>query len=345
MLPLPINPFTVNESDFPYNGTAREQWCFLLNYALLAPSEYNTQPWMFKIHGSVLEFYADYSRSLPVVDPDGRELLISCGAAYANLRVAIHHFGLRVLSDCFINNDTPALLAHMTISGRGETSPEVQRLFAAIPQRHTNRQVFEERTIPNDVITRLQWVTGKEGTWLKVIQDEQTRKVITDLIVAGDRTQWANKRFRDELAAWVHAQKADKPDGLPAYAHARGSFHDRTNAFVIRTFDLWREEAARDRQLTAGAPLLAVLGTFSDTPDDWFAAGVACQMALLEICASGLQASFVNQPIEIPTLRDWLRHALDTHDAPQLVLRIGYGIPAHPTPRRSVRDVLVEETE
>lgn len=38
------NPWNVNEVDFPTTGTPSEQWHFLLNYAVLAPSRHNTQP-------------------------------------------------------------------------------------------------------------------------------------------------------------------------------------------------------------------------------------------------------------------------------------------------------------
>ncbi|MBO0784056.1 MAG: hypothetical protein J2P37_35060, partial [Ktedonobacteraceae bacterium] len=81
-----MNPLTISEEDFPKTGTPGEQLRFLLNYALLAPSEYNTQPWLFRVKENVIELYADTSRRLPVVDPDGREMIISCGAACYNLR-------------------------------------------------------------------------------------------------------------------------------------------------------------------------------------------------------------------------------------------------------------------
>src|SRR5918911_1973883 len=68
---------------------------FLLRYAVLAPSGHNTQPWLFKIAGSnnTIEIYADRSRALPVVDPDDRELVISCGAALGTMRVALRRCG------------------------------------------------------------------------------------------------------------------------------------------------------------------------------------------------------------------------------------------------------------
>jgi nitroreductase len=338
---LSIDPRMVRESDFPATGTPAEQWSFLLNYALLAPSEYNTQPWLFRLQDDSVELYADYARRLPVVDPQNRELLISCGAACYNLRLAARHFGYLGLMECFADNEQADLLARLHLGTRQANPPAEDRLFPAIVHRQSNRMVYEARDVPSEAIQRLQACAGQEGTWLELIQDAQTRKTISDLIVAGDRRQWADQRFRHELAEWVHPRKTGNVDGLPGDVRAKGSFREMTSPFLVRTFDLWREEAARDRQLAAGAPVLAVLGTFSDTVSDWFLAGMAVERILLEACASGLQTSFVNQPVEVSSLRSWLCQALDRKDFPQLVLRIGYGEPAPWTPRRSVREVLL----
>ncbi len=336
------DPRQVKERDFPATGTPADQWIFLLNYALLAPSEYNAQPWLFCVQDESVAIYADSTRSLPIVDPQGRELIISCGAACYNLRLAARHFGYHSLMECCVDNEQTGLLARLSFGAKQPATAQEDRLFAAIVHRQSNRSIYEARDVAPEEIQRLQASAGQEGTWLELVQDAQTRKTISDLIVAGDRRQWADKRFRHELAAWVHPREGGNVDGLPASVHAKGSFREMTSPFLVRTFDLWREEAARDRQLAAGAPLLAVLGTFNDTPGDWFMAGMAVERILLEACASGLQTSFVNQPIEVPSLRSWLCRALGRRDFPQMVLRIGYGKPAPWTPRRSVRDVLRE---
>src|SRR5690242_4716936 len=64
-----------------------------LGYAVLAPSSHNTQPWRFALREDSVEVYADRSRALRVVDPDGRELAISCGAALFHLRLAMRALG------------------------------------------------------------------------------------------------------------------------------------------------------------------------------------------------------------------------------------------------------------
>ena len=72
--------WNVSERQFPRDGTKSEQLKFLLNYAILAPSSHNTQPWLFKIVGdNTIELYADRTRGLPLVDPvyskDGEKIL------------------------------------------------------------------------------------------------------------------------------------------------------------------------------------------------------------------------------------------------------------------------------
>src|SRR5690606_15026240 len=87
------DPWQVSEAEFPRTGGPSEKLRHLLNYAVLAPSDHNTQPWRFRLaHGSV-DVFADRSRALPVVDPADRELVISCGAALYQLRLAIRYFG------------------------------------------------------------------------------------------------------------------------------------------------------------------------------------------------------------------------------------------------------------
>ena len=62
-----------------------------VEHALRAPSVHNTQPWRWRIDPAdgVVELHADRGRQLTATDPDGRDLLISCGAALGHLAVAL----------------------------------------------------------------------------------------------------------------------------------------------------------------------------------------------------------------------------------------------------------------
>ncbi|MGA8209327.1 MAG: hypothetical protein WB798_04150, partial [Nocardioidaceae bacterium] len=65
----------------------------LLELACRAPSVHNTQPWLWRVHGTRVELYADFQRQLVQADPQRRDLLISCGAALHHLQVAAQALG------------------------------------------------------------------------------------------------------------------------------------------------------------------------------------------------------------------------------------------------------------
>jgi nitroreductase len=342
VFPLTANPRMVSEGDFPAAGTSAEQLCFLLNYAILAPSEYNTQPWLFKVSERTAELYADRSRRLPIVDPEDRELTISCGAALFNLRVALRQFGYTDEVEVLARPDAPNALARVSLGRTREATEEDHQLFQAIQHRLTNRQAFNPREVPSALLATLSEQAEGEGAWFHVVRREETRRILTNLIMIGDRLQWADKQFRRELAAWARPpHDKERQDGLPGYTQSKGSFASSISPFFIRTFDMGDEEAIKDHLLAAGSPVLAVLGTFNDTWWDWLAAGQAAQKLLLYACAEGVQGSFFNQPIELAPLRSILRDLIGRGGFPQLVLRLGYGPAVPPTPRRSVSEVLL----
>ena len=221
-----------------------------------------------------------------------------------------------------------------------EATEEEQRLFRAIPERHSNRQAFEDRQVPGRLLSALQAAAWEEGAWLHLAEEAEIKHKIADQISEGDRIQHADKRFRRELAAWMHSNRSR--DGVPGYAFGFGDIMAAAGPLVVRTFDVGSGQAAKDRQLAEGSPVLAVLGTEDDTPAHWLAAGQALARVLLRAQAEGVSASFLNQPIEVPELRPQLRDAIGRTGFPQLLLRMGYGPEARPTPRRTAEEVLID---
>src|SRR5262245_33762018 len=68
----------------------------LIGAAILAPSHWNTQPWRFESEGQTIRIVVDRQRALREIDPDGRSLYLSVGAALENLLIAARSYGLRL---------------------------------------------------------------------------------------------------------------------------------------------------------------------------------------------------------------------------------------------------------
>lgn len=336
-------PWGVTEQGFPANGTVREQLLYLLNYAVLAPSGHNTQPWLFRVADDGIEMYADRRRALPVVDPNDRELVMSCGAALFHLRVAMRHFGVAPTVTLLPRADHPDFLARVRMGAPCEPSLNDHRLFMAIKKRRTNRQPFADRPVPSPEMDHLVAAAEEEGAALHVLRSASAKQDLAALIAEGDRRQASDPSFRRELAAWLHNNRSSSRDGIPGAAFGFGDLLSYAGPFVIRTFNWGRGQAARDKQLAEGSPVLLVFTTAADEPLHWLRAGQALDRVLLQARAYDLHASYLNQPIEVPALRPQVAELLDTNDHPQLVLRLGYSSQVEPTPRRPVDDVLIDE--
>jgi hypothetical protein len=342
---LTMNPWDVRETDYPQKGDIADKWRFLLKYAVLAPSGHNTQPWLFHVDGDTVELRADRSRHLPVVDPDGRELTMSCGAALMHLRVAAARFGLVTEVRPFPEPHDSELLSRVRIMGDRPPMEQDVRLFDAITSRHTHRLPFTRDEVPPELLARLQAAAGMEGAWLCPVPTGAVRQAVADLVAHGDRTQLRSNAFRAELADWIRAGSGGGGDGMPPSAFGFASAADYVTplvALTVRTLDVGKRQAEVDRGLALEAPALGVLGTGGDSPRDWLVAGQALARVLLLARSQGLSASFLNQPVEVEVLRRMLRGVLNTPGLPQLVLRMGYAQDAvpQPTPRRGVAQVL-----
>ncbi len=302
------------EHAFPARGGAAERLRFLLQWAVLAPSRHNTQPWTFEIEGDELRAYADPTRSLPVADPDGRQLVMSCGAALVNLRLAAAHFGHATSLEVLAGHRRDGLLARVRLEERSASTPETEEMFRAIPRRRTNRLPLDGRDPPEGLVTSLLREARREGAFLRPVEQEQ-RRVVADLVGEGDGRQWSSSRFRAELAGWTRTNSSTRRDGLPGFALGMSDVAAFLQPLLVRMQSRARAEADRDRRRALGSKVLLVLSTQGDGVAEWVRAGVALQRVLLRATAAGLFASYFSQPIETPALRSRLADVIGDRGA------------------------------
>jgi nitroreductase len=308
----------------------------LLDAAVAAPSMHNTQPWRFRIRrdAHTIELHADPARTLRYSDPRGRAVHIACGAALFNLRLAAAVAGRQPVVQLLPDPGQPLLLATVRLAGPYHAQPAELELHAAITRRHTNRGPFSGRPVPPGVLAELAEAAELEGAMLHILDHDETIRVL-HLVQDAERDQLADPAYRAELAQW--AGGARDREGIPDSALGPRSPDSPTPVRDFTPGRPWPPSYAWFEE----TPQLAVLSVHSGARADWLRAGQALQRVLLTATNRGIAATPLTQPLE--TADAWLvRDSRSGSGQPQMILRIGYGLPVQPAPRRPVPEVLDE---
>lgn len=308
--------------------------------ATAAPSLHNSQPWRFRTTPSAVELLVDYDREIPVADPDHRELLLACGAALLNLRLAIRAHDVHSTVSLLPDPTQPSLLARVRPIGRGPATPADRTLAGAIHRRHTNRRPFQPIPIATPLVTTLRKAARAEQAWLATLTPAQL-PILRALVSAAHDSQRQDPAFIAEWTYWTGRQ-ADSTDGVPA--RSSGPLPEPQDDWVLRDFSRGQARPRVDGKDFEANPVIAVVGSFHDLPLAWLQAGQAMQRVLLTATEAGLSASFLSQVVEVPAARQQLRDLIGGGLWPQTVLRVGYGSPVSATPRRAVAEVIDVET-
>ncbi|HEX2904838.1 MAG TPA: hypothetical protein VHO01_15405 [Jatrophihabitans sp.] len=309
--------------------------------ATLAPSVHNTQPWRLVLSSSVLEVWADPTRQLPVLDPSGRQLSISCGCALFNARVALAAAGWAVVVERLPDPHQPRLLARLTMTGRAEAGSEIAALDPVLELRRTNRRQFAPEPVAEDVIEALIRAAAAEGAGLHRLRDELQRISTAVLSQRADALQQANPAYRAELRAWT-TDNPDRKDGVPmaAVPHTGPASYDDV---PIRDFDTDGHGGLPSGTSSSVDQCLLVLSSASDNALAWLRAGEGLERALLELTREGYVAGILSQIGEVPSVRAQLRMELGLAEHPHMLLRVGRAPLTPATRRRRLVDVLVEQ--
>lgn len=305
----------------------------LLTAATAAPSLHNSQPWSFMVDAGTVTLYADPRRHLMRTDPTGRSLLISCGAALFNLRVAAEHLGFHPRVRLLPHAIDPVMVAKVSLGSRHSHAGGLAAFYPAVAGRRTNRHPFQDRSIPHAALARLAEAARAENALLRIYDDPTEVSRIVQLLHDADLAESQDPAVRVERQRWVGGPHRD--DGIPVRSLGPRPDADRAPFRDLGQSVGEPREYARFEQ----TPTVAVLSTLHEERADWVRAGQALQRVLLEATAAGLSASFMNQPLEHAGLRGQVRSPISGVGHSHMIMRIGYGDAAPPTPRRPLSAV------
>lgn len=328
-----LEAWDVNESDFPANASQEEKLTFLLRYAILAPSVYNTQPWKFNVSGDEIDVLADKSRWLRFADADQRELYLSIGCSLENLIVAADHFGYNCNVTYFPGPHD--LVARVVLQPKASPSLD-PRLFSAIDLRQTNRNPYEERAIKEADLLTLQSLGSDQDVRIDIVTDSATKKRFLDLTVRADQIQYSDVDFKSELGRWL-SEGGMGPTGIQA----------KIDQIEVAFLDNGPKQIRMDAELINSTPYLGFISTSRDDNESRVRAGQALERLWLVVTAQGTGLQPMSQAMEVPETKQELAGLMPANGTNmsqvQQTFRLGFasgGVKEH-TPRRPLEEVLI----
>jgi nitroreductase len=324
----------IREEGFPHGSPIERQLVFLLGYAILAPSNKNTQPWRFAVVGDTVEFYADLDRWQRVSDPDKRELHLSLGCALENFLVAAARFGFGCAVSYAPERGSLHVVARVRVTPRKvRASPRAESLFYAITARFSDTSAFVARTVPRSDIDLLKHCAAAEGVGIRLSSQELVKERIEELMIDADMMEYASPAYRDELGQLVR----------------NGVFGEswllaQLGQLALTHLNMGSRKARRHAELLWSAPLFGVMATKGNSRQLQIRCGQAFERLFLTATAVGLSVHPMSQALHFPELRQQIAAALELEhdDFPQQAFRIGFSEKAiDHTPRRPLGEVLV----
>ncbi len=306
-----------------------------IDLANRAPSVHNSQPWRWRIGPSSIHLFADRSRALPAIDPEGRDLSLSCGAALHHLQVALLATGHASTVHRLPDPAHPEHLAAVEIRP-AEPTPDDLALARAIEHRHSDRRVFSTWPVPPEFLAEAARAAVDHDARLHVVRSTRELRTVGFLVEHAAVQQALTPGVAQELAAWTgraRGSEAGVPaDNVPEAAH--GTVPVRHVA----------EASQRDNVLGTGesdGTVVVLLATAADRPVDRMRAGEALSAVLLTATRNGLATDPISQPLEVSETREELRRVcLDDRAEPQVLVRLGWApVSAEPVPRTGRRPV------
>lgn len=312
----------------------------LVRYATMAASGHNTQPWLFRVSGSSIAIRPDFSRRTPIVDPDDHHLYVSLGCATENLVIAAAALGLA--SHVRFDESAGGSIA-IDLAASAAVDAEAD-LFAAIPRRQSTRAEYDGRAVPSHDVDLLAAAAANEGVETVIITDRPRLDRVRDAVIAGNTVQVEDPAFVAELKSWMRFNPRAalrSGDGLFSGASGNAVAPSWLGSLMFGLFFRAGPENDKYRAQFASTPGIAVFSGERADPASWINVGRACQRFALRATALGLKVAFVNQPVEVASLRDDLAALAGTPGRrPDIVLRFGYGPTMPMSPRRPVTSVL-----
>jgi hypothetical protein len=319
----------IDANDFPLSGTLPDKIKFLIGYGVLAPSQHNTQPWIFHLHGEVLSIMPDLAKRLHIGDPDDVGLYLSLGTCIENIVLAANSFDLDVVVT--MKHPHEAVLTFRQARQKSKIN-----YLQAITTRYTDKLPYIDGSIPATLREFLEATQTSQTAQCHTVMKGEKFDQIVDLHMQASAAWAGNPAFVHELITFLRSNDTRATDGMPGFVIGLS----RSRSILLRVLlkkkpALFMKAVANDKVLLKGAPMVVV---WSVKQRDW-QSYVECGRLVERFWINAVLQGIVGHPlfaaITDTVTRTQLAEVLGTENQPVFLMRFGHARPHEPirTPR------------
>lgn len=327
-----VDPWSLSEAGYPARGSREAQLRYALRYAVLAPSNRNSQPWSFTVRHDQISIHADLARWQRVSDPQRHELHVSIGCALENLLVALDHFGFGHVVTRAPGALDGTIAVQVAILDRPTPAPfRPATLFGALLARRTDHGGYRARAVPVAVQRRLALCRDGEDLSLLITDNAAIRRAAHALMLQGEALGLSSRAYRDELAESIGAGDFGGPWLLTV-----------AQQFAVTHLGSRLADVRGGANALRGSPVFGVIGAPNGSNEMYIRAGQMLERLYLVATLQGLSLQPVSQLVEVASVKARFAKLFRAAGVPLVAFRAGYGQrPARATPRRPLEEVML----
>lgn len=341
-----------------------EQLKYFVTLGCLAPNTHNAQPWAFSIDESEysLTVFLDRSRVLPASDKDGRQSLVSIGAAIENIVVASAACGKRCIVKKIENekkllspflNEGEQKYVFVAALNFETCKPAHQNLYASILKRKVLRADYDrEKVIDENILQKIREAVTDSGIELHLVGDAIRRQAMAEFQGQADSYVINSKKFSRELGDWLLPNDTSSPLGMPGIGFGLQDDQALRLHRALRGEEPLQPEdglkfALGGKLAMEKSPFIGFLTAEKDEPLYWIEAGRTLERIFLTCASFDICTAVHAGIVEVTLISRIFAATLGTSKKITAVFRFGFvkdskDLERPHSPRLPIEDVILK---
>ncbi|MDO8592511.1 MAG: nitroreductase family protein [bacterium] len=318
--------WNINIDGFPKEGSIVEQLKFLINFAILAPSSHNSQPWAFTVSEQGITILPEEGRALRESDNNKRQQFISMGCALENIIIAADYFGYTGAITYHLDGVSNARIdvRFSKQQKTGDLRRDPEHLATCITKRRTNRGNYDmSKMLEGKVVQAIRNFSTSQIS-VFITGDTEIKRRVTETILVATDDAMRSADFRQELAKYITPSITSSPIGMPGNTIGAPFLFSFILSTLIRKMPPGAAQRNQLRTLLEKTPFFLLIATPGDTREEWIKTGQVYQRIALLAEQNRLATHPLAAAIQIGNHYIDLAKIFDTNLRPQFFCRIGY---------------------